>query len=60
MLFYSRRGLSVWDEINKKTGVGFMADPKYNPYFFKGEPCSLDYYNKWKKEQEAKSEKATK
>lgn len=33
-------------EINQKTGKGFMADEKYNPYFYDGEPCSL----KWLKE----------
>lgn len=31
---------------------GFMAREKFNPYFYNGEPCSLEYYAKWKKEQE--------
>ena len=37
-------------EINERTGKGFMADPKYNPYFYNNEPCSLDYLIKMKKE----------
>ncbi len=35
-------------EVNKKTGLGFMADPRYNPFYYEGEPCSL----KWLKETE--------
>ena len=35
-------------EKNNKTGVGFMADAKYNPYYYNGEPCSIDLYNQWK------------
>lgn len=31
-------------EPNQKTGVGFMASEKYNPYYFQGEPCSLVWY----------------
>lgn len=31
---------------------GFMAREKFNPYFKYDEPCSLEYYAKWKKEQE--------
>lgn len=27
---------------------GFMAKEAYNPYFYKGEPCSLEYYKEWK------------
>lgn len=38
-------------EKNSKTGVGFMADPRYNPYFYEGEPCSIKYYEKWKKDK---------
>lgn len=38
-------------EKNNKTGVGFMADKKYNPYWFDGEPCSIKVYQAWKKEQ---------
>lgn len=31
---------------------GFMAREKYNPYFYKGEPCSLEWYKKvWQKEK---------
>lgn len=37
-------------EINPKTGKGFMADPRYNPYFYNNEPCSLDWLVKCKKE----------
>lgn len=29
---------------------GFMADKKYNPYYYDGEPCSLAWYEKAKKE----------
>jgi hypothetical protein len=35
-------------EVNQKTGVGFMADPKYNGYFYDGEPCSLEYAKQFK------------
>lgn len=35
-------------EPNQKTGVGFMASDKYNPYFFQGEPCSLVWYKIFK------------
>lgn len=38
-------------EKNNKTGVGFMADKKYNPFWYQGEPCSIEWYKKWKKEQ---------
>ena len=40
-------------EKNSKTGVGFMADPKYNPYYYNGEPCSIDLYNEWKESNHA-------
>ena len=33
---------------------GFMSSPKYNPYYFNGEPCSIEWYELWKKEQEGK------
>lgn len=33
-------------EINTKTGKGFMADEKYNDYFWQGEPCSLEWMKK--------------
>jgi hypothetical protein len=29
---------------------GFMANEKYNPYFYNGEPCSTDWYNRCKQE----------
>ena len=35
-------------EPNQKTGVGFLASEKYNPYYFQGEPCSLAFYKLWK------------
>lgn len=35
-------------EPNQKTGIGFMASDKYNPYFFQGEPCSLSWYKIFK------------
>lgn len=37
-------------EVNDKTGKGFMADPRYNPYFYNNQPCSIDWYNKCKAE----------
>lgn len=27
---------------------GFMAKPQYNPYFYNGEPCSIDWYHLFK------------
>lgn len=39
-------------EINQKTGKGFMADQRYNPYFYNGQPCSLEWYREWKTNQE--------
>ena len=30
---------------------GFMSKPKWNPYFYEGEPCSLAWHAKWKKEK---------
>jgi hypothetical protein len=30
---------------------GFLAKEKYNPYFFNGKPCSIELYNKFKKEK---------
>jgi hypothetical protein len=29
----------------------FMSKEKFNPYFFNGEPCSIELYNKFKKEK---------
>ena len=29
---------------------GFMAKELYNPFFFNNEPCSINWYLKWKKE----------
>jgi hypothetical protein len=33
---------------------GFLAKEAYNPYFFEGEPCSLQYYQDWKAENAVK------
>lgn len=41
-------------EINQKTGKGFMADPKYNPYYFDNEPCSVEWLKKCVKEGRVK------
>jgi hypothetical protein len=30
---------------------GFLAKEKYNPFFYKDEPCSIEWYLKWKEEQ---------
>ena len=30
---------------------GFLARETYNPYFYGGEPCSLKYYEQWRKEK---------
>lgn len=30
---------------------GFMASEKFNPYFYGGEPCSLEYYKRCVKEK---------
>lgn len=35
-------------EPNQKTGIGFMASEKYNPFYFQGEPCSLVWYTIYK------------
>lgn len=44
-------------EKNTKTGKGFMADSRYNPYYYDGEPCSVKWFakhpelvNKWKEQ----------
>ena len=37
-------------EINSKTGVGFMADPRYNPFYYNDEPCSIEWLKKCKEE----------
>lgn len=37
-------------EKNDKTGIGFMALEKYNPYFYEGEPCSEAWYRLKKEE----------
>jgi hypothetical protein len=37
-------------EINKKTGVGFMADPRFNPFYYNDEPCSIEWLKKCKEE----------
>lgn len=42
-------------EKNEKTGIGFMADARYNPYFYQGEPCSLLWLQEWKRNNKEKS-----
>jgi len=32
---------------------GFMSREQYNPYFYNGEPCSMEWYKKFKEEQDA-------
>lgn len=32
---------------------GFMAKPAYNPFYYKEEPCSLEWYKLWKEKQDA-------
>lgn len=27
---------------------GFLAKEKWNPFYYKDEPCSLDWYQEWK------------
>lgn len=62
--------LSYWNSLNdhwkKKTlpkcscadqEKGFMAKEQFNGYFFNGEPCSIEYYNKWKWETITKEDK---
>jgi len=47
-------------EKNSKTGVGFMADKRYNPYYYNEQPCSIEYYNSWKeKHGQTQPSKAT-
>ena len=56
--------LSYWNSLNnhwkKKTlpkctcadhEGGFMAKEQYNGYFYEGEPCSLEWYKKFKEEK---------
>lgn len=31
---------------------GFLADPRFNPYYYDGEPCSIKWYNEWKKNKD--------
>ncbi len=31
---------------------GFLAKQEYNPYFFNGEPCSIELYQQWKLSKE--------
>lgn len=33
---------------------GFLAKAQFNPFYYEGSPCSLDYYNKWKAENDHK------
>lgn len=35
-------------EKNSKTGIGFMADPRYNPYYYENEPCNIKLYEQFK------------
>lgn len=39
---------------------GFMAQEKWNGYFFDGEPCSLGWYQKWKSELKEVKDDSTK
>lgn len=32
---------------------GFMSREKFNPYYYNDQPCSIDWYNKWKSEKKA-------
>ena len=32
---------------------GFMAKPAYNPFYYKEEPCSIEWYQLWKDKQNA-------
>lgn len=32
---------------------GFMSKEKFNPFYYEGEPCSLDWYKLWKEKQGA-------
>lgn len=41
-------------EENEKTGIGFMANARYNPYFYQGEPCSLLWLQEWKRNNKEK------
>lgn len=36
-------------EVNKRTGIGFMADEKWNPYWFNGQPCSELWFRQHQK-----------
>lgn len=31
---------------------GFLAKEQYNPFYYNGSPCSLEYYNNWKAEND--------
>jgi len=39
---------------------GFMAKEAYNPYFYKGEPCSEAWYKEWKLSKEEENASASK
>lgn len=56
--------LAYWQELNRWWKIkkfppctchlyegGFMAKEKYNPFFYEGEPCSMEWYHKVKKER---------
>ena len=57
----SREILDYWTTLNKYWNEkkmppctcadqegGFMAKEKWNPFYYNGEPCSVEYYKKWK------------
>lgn len=59
----AREVITYWNKINELWRLkkippcacadhegGFMAQEKFNPFFYDGEPCSIKYYNKCKKE----------
>lgn len=57
--------LNYWNTINDYiarqkmppcTCEGFMATDKYNPYYYNGEPCSKQWYDRWKSNKELKEE----
>lgn len=35
---------------------GFLAKEAYNGYFFNGEPCSLEYYRRWKESKDGQKD----
>lgn len=62
--------LAFWNELNQWWNAkkiprctcavhenGFMAQEKYNPYFYGGNPCSISWYELCKKERKLKENK---